>query len=212
MGSKNSEAPNIREEFFMPYSVQEGGEDQDNQENIAKEAQPGKGANTISEDSQQNLENLQKQAYSKQAKRIKIMGELLRSKGFIWLATSNTYIGGWQQAGNIHRVEVAGEWLEGNCSDTLDLKTVASNNTNEKDVQFLPFAGKRQELVFIGINLKHKDIQAALDQCLLNDDEMKMRVEKWDDFMEAEDKIQSALPVELLFRPEDIVYIKRVAD
>ena len=197
-------------EFFMPYSVQEDDKDEDqaNQELIVKEAQSGKDTNKLSDEAQPNLENLQKQAFSKQTKRIKVMGELLRSKGFIWIATSNTYIGGWQQAGNIHRVEVAGQWVESNASDTSDSKT----DTSKKYVQSLPYSGKRQELVFIGINLKHKDIQAALDQCLLNDDEMKMRVEKWDDFMEAEDKIQSALPVELLFRPEDIVYINRVAD
>ena len=38
---------------------------------------------------------------------------------------------------------------------------------------------------------------------------MKLSYDKWDDFMDAEDKIESALPVQLLFRPEDIIYIKR---
>ena len=136
------------------------------------------------------------------------MGELLRSKGFIWMATSNKYIGGLQQAGNIHRVEVAGEWIEGKGDQTS--KNIASNHTNDKENErFAPYTGKRQELVFIGMNLKHKDIQAVLDQCLLNNEEMKMSLDKWDDFMDAEEKIQCALPVELLFRPDDIIYIKR---
>ena len=28
------------------------------------------------------------------------MGELLRSKGFLWVASTNHVIGGWQQVGN----------------------------------------------------------------------------------------------------------------
>ena len=52
---------------------------------------------------QPNLENLQKKASIKQVSRVDFMGELLRSKGFVWLATSHYFIGGWQQAGNVLR-------------------------------------------------------------------------------------------------------------
>ena len=53
--------------------------------------------------SEANLEKLQKKASIKQAARIDVMGEVLRSKGFLWLATSHYFIGGWQQAGNVLR-------------------------------------------------------------------------------------------------------------
>ena len=53
--------------------------------------------------SEANLEKLQKKASIKQASRIDVMGEVLRSKGFLWLATSHYFIGGWQQAGNVLR-------------------------------------------------------------------------------------------------------------
>ena len=106
----------------MPYSIQEDDKDNTSQPNQEQETDDGfqSGDNTskLSEVCQQNLEKLQKQALSKQNKRKQMMGELLRSKGFIWLATSNTYIGGWQQAGNIHRVEVAGEWMEDKLTET----------------------------------------------------------------------------------------------
>ena len=49
------------------------------------------------------LDKLQKAAAAKQVKRVDTMGELLRSKGFIWIATSHNIMGGWQQAGNIIR-------------------------------------------------------------------------------------------------------------
>ena len=57
------------------------------------------------------LDKLQKEAAKKQGKRVKLMGELLRSKGFIWSATSNSVMGGWQQAGNVLRVEGEGMWM-----------------------------------------------------------------------------------------------------
>ena len=50
-----------------------------------------------------HLQKMQKKASEKQAKRVEVMGELLRSKGFVWLATSHFIIGGWQQAGNVLR-------------------------------------------------------------------------------------------------------------
>ena len=67
----------------------------------------------INELGQQSLEQLQNDASSKQANRVELMGELLRSKGFIWLATSNLFIGGWQQAGNILKIALIGKafWI-----------------------------------------------------------------------------------------------------
>ena len=50
-----------------------------------------------------DLEALQKDASARQKKRVPFMGELLRSKGFIWIASTNWVMGGWQQAGNILR-------------------------------------------------------------------------------------------------------------
>ena len=68
-----------------------------------------------------HLDKLQKEAAKKQTKRVKLMGELLRSKGFIWSATSNSIMGGWQQAGNVLRVEGEGMWMcesRGKCIST----------------------------------------------------------------------------------------------
>ena len=52
-----------------------------------------------------HVHRLQKEANEKQVKRIEFMGELLRSKGFVWIPTSHKIIGAWQQAGNVLRIE-----------------------------------------------------------------------------------------------------------
>ena len=36
---------------------------------------------------------------------------------------------------------------------------------------------------------------------------MNMAPEKWDDFMDAEDKINSSMPLQLLFHPDEIITV-----
>ena len=50
-----------------------------------------------------HLEKQQEIAATKKKNRVENMGELLRSKGFVWIASSNNIMGGWQQAGNVIR-------------------------------------------------------------------------------------------------------------
>jgi len=143
----------------------------------------------------QDLIKLQKEAAIKKLKRVELMGELLRSKGFMWIASSNSVMGGFQQAGNVVGIESEGPWMcylremwEGTAMGALVLKDMNKENGEE-----WPYADRRQELVFIGHNLKHGAIQKTLDQCLLNDEEMKMGPDKWEESMASCDKIQLAL-------------------
>ena len=56
-----------------------------------------------STDKEVQVENQQKMAAAKKQKRVALMGELLRSKGFVWTATAHFVMGGFQQAGNVCR-------------------------------------------------------------------------------------------------------------
>jgi len=143
----------------------------------------------------QDLVKQQKEAAIKKPKRVELMGELLRSKGFMWIASSNSVMGGFQQAGNIVVVSSEGPWMcelremwEGTALGALVLKDMNKENGEE-----WPYADRRQELVFIGHNLKHAAIQRTLDQCLLNDEEMRMGPDKWEESMASCDKIQLSL-------------------
>ena len=65
----------------------------------------------VDKEKQMALDKLQAEALEKQKERNEVMGELLRSKGFLWLATSNNLIGAWQQAGNVLRIKAESYWM-----------------------------------------------------------------------------------------------------
>ena len=66
-------------------------------------------------------------------------------------------------------------------------------NTNRANGEEWEYQDRRQELVFIGQGLKHERIQAALDQCLLNCEEMALGPERWKESMGGSDHIQLSL-------------------
>uniref|UniRef100_A0AAU2V6K1 GTP-binding protein n=1 Tax=Streptomyces sp. NBC_00003 TaxID=2903608 RepID=A0AAU2V6K1_9ACTN len=71
-------------------------------------------------------------------------GQVLRSKGFFWLAGRDRVTGLWSQAGSVARFEPSGTREPG---------------------------GQAQELVFIGTELRAESLQLALTDCLLRPDE-----------------------------------------
>ena len=144
------------------------------------------------------LEEDQKEADEKKIKRVETMGELLRSKGFIWIATSHNLIGHWQQAGSVIYLGAESYWMcevreqwEDSPSASLILKDMQQSNGEE-----WKYADRRQELVFIGQGLKHEVIQKLLDQSLLDDEEMALGPDEWEGTMADDDTIQLAIPGE----------------
>ena len=87
------------EPYFMdPFENVENEDEKDEESTLSEEEKQKK------EDAKKEaLEKLQAEATEKQIRRTELMGELLRSKGFFWMATSNDVIGLWQQAGNVIR-------------------------------------------------------------------------------------------------------------
>ena len=83
--------------------------------------------------------------------------------------------------------EVREAWM-GTPSEDLVMRDILQSNGQE-----FQYGDRRQELVFIGQNLKHEIIQEILDNCLLNDEEMSLGPESWKSEMDKEDDIQNMI-------------------
>jgi len=139
---------------------------------------------------------LQKQALVKQKRRNADLGELLRSKGFLWMATSHDIIGAWQQAGNVLRVVAEMPWM---CKMPQEIIEAANIDLIKQDMtrpdgEEYPYKDRRQELVFIGHRMKGDVIQRLFDECLLTDEEMSLGEEKWKEQWEHLDTVKLTLP------------------
>jgi len=176
----------LRDIFLEPYFVSVEHEEDEEEEKMSESDKLAK------------LKESQDEADEKKMTRGKVMGELLRSKGFIWIATSHQLIGHWQQAGSVIYIGAESYWM---CEIRDQWKDSPSAELILKDMQQAngeewKYADRRQELVFIGQGLKHEAIQGLLDQALLTDEEMAQGPEKWEESMADDDTIQLALPGE----------------
>jgi G3E family GTPase len=102
---------------------------------------------------------------------------ILRSKGFFWLASRHDVIGTWSQAGGASRIEPTGIWWHATPQDDWP-------ESPEERAAILadwhPQWGDRmQQLVFIGIGMDQATITAALDTCLLDDEEISEGPDAW---------------------------------
>lgn len=82
---------------------------------------------------------------------------VVRSKGFFWIASHADAVGMWSQAGNIVNLEPYGYWD-------------------------LPYEKRKQQLVVIGVQLDHEKIKKVLDDALLTDEEFELGKEEWKKF------------------------------
>jgi len=96
---------------------------------------------------------------------------VIRSKGFCWLDSMPKAALYWAQAGNFFEMQGEGAWWADAAATALpeDEEVKAKILEDFRD----PYGDRRQELVFIGIQMKQADICAALDACVLTDEEMK---------------------------------------
>ena len=104
-------------------------------------------------------------------------GNLIRSKGYFWLATRPEFAGQWSQAGGIARYGFAGMFWKAIPDHRWPEDEESRKLIEENWVE--PFGDMRQELVFIGQNLDQQEVCAELDACLLNDDELYAGKEFW---------------------------------
>lgn len=104
-------------------------------------------------------------------------GKLIRSKGYFWLASRPEFCGQWSQAGGIARYGFAGMFWKSIPKENWPTDEGSLSEIKKQWVE--PFGDMRQELVFIGQNLDEKSMRAALDKCLLSEDELLKGKSYW---------------------------------
>jgi G3E family GTPase len=120
---------------------------------------------------------------------------VVRSKGYFWLASRPEFAGSWSQAGGACRHGAAGYWWDAVPQehwpqDDAYRTHIAAKSQGE-------WGDRRQELVFIGMDMNETDIRAKLDACLLSDAEMARGRAGWM-------KLDDPFPVWAQDAPEDI--------
>ncbi|MCC5829199.1 MAG: zinc metallochaperone GTPase ZigA [Phycisphaeraceae bacterium] len=102
---------------------------------------------------------------------------VVRSKGYLWIASRPAYVGVWSQAGQSLQVDRAGHWF---CAVPREQWPEDEETRAWIDEHWDPEVGDcRQELVFIGIGIEPSTLESMLDQALLTDEEMAQGPEGW---------------------------------
>lgn len=102
---------------------------------------------------------------------------VIRAKGYFWIASQPDFVGHWSLAGAVGQYEGIGTWFAATPrerwpqDEEIVLKALAKFSG--------PFGDRIQELVFIGINMPETKIRAALDSCLLTEQELASGMNSW---------------------------------
>ncbi len=108
-----------------------------------------------------------------------LMG-VVRSKGYLWVATRPHLCGVWSQAGASLRINPAGQWFaavgQERWPDDPETRQWIEDQWDDQ------VGDCRQELVFIGVQMDRPRIEAALDEALLTDAEYNAGPEHWRGF------------------------------
>ncbi len=107
-------------------------------------------------------------------------GNLVRSKGYFWLASRFNQAGAWSQAGGIMHHGFAGLFWSAMPKDQWPEHPEHRASIEEKCEG--PFGDRRQELVFIGQKLDEGRARASLEACLLTDEELAAGPDEWKKF------------------------------
>ncbi|AMV12043.1 MULTISPECIES: GTP-binding protein [Geobacillus] len=97
--------------------------------------------------------------------------EVVRAKGFIWLASWNDMCVLLSQAGTSISIQAAGRWMASYPEE--DIKQLLQEEEAWREKWDETYGDRLTELVLIGINMNADRIERSLDQCLLTDEEMK---------------------------------------
>ena len=123
------------------------------------------------------IQKMQEEGALKKEIRKETIGSVLRMKGYLWQGNSHDLIGYISTAGNVSQIKSPGRWA---CLATSSWRGTSPEEQKKiRENWVAPYGDRRQELVFIGQDLKHEKIQQILDDCLFPDETMALGVDAW---------------------------------
>lgn len=102
---------------------------------------------------------------------------VVRSKGFFWFANHMEYSIEWSQAGGASNIGVGASWWSEIAKEEWPDDEEMKNEIEQDFVE--PWGDRRQEIVFIGIDMDKDWIIEELDKCLLQKDELSAGPNRW---------------------------------
>jgi G3E family GTPase len=102
---------------------------------------------------------------------------VFRAKGFFWLASRMSVVGGLNIAGCECHYSPAGQWWAANAHDNHFHHAEIPDRLKKEWAE--PFGDRRQAITFMGIEVNATDLSAQLDACLLSDSEMASGEHGW---------------------------------
>lgn len=105
---------------------------------------------------------------------------VIRSKGFIWIASRMNYSIEWSQAGGACRIEPGAMWWAAMPKEKWPQDPLLRRDLHLSWQE--PWGDRRQELVFIGININKDWIINSLENCLLSNEEFQLGAQEWQTF------------------------------
>lgn len=117
--------------------------------------------------------------------------QVVRSKGLVWLATRHEHGGEWSSAGNIFGCDGLGTWMAATPRDEWPVDEEFQQELGS--IWREPYGDRRQELVLIGCGLDEVSVSAALDLCLLTDEEFQQGPAAWSDLRDPFDSWEESL-------------------
>ena len=135
----------------------------------------GDGGAGAQDDAEAEEAERERDAKEKTARSRRAFGNIMRSKGYMWLAGRDAQMAEWSQAGAVGTFNCGGGWMS-----SLPPEFWPEEGTDIYARVMKDFAGpdikdRRQEVVIIGQNLKQDAIVAALDACLLKKEDLVRR-------------------------------------
>jgi G3E family GTPase len=107
---------------------------------------------------------------------------VLRSKGFFWLSTRMKTVGEWAQAGGSLNFSPAGSWWASVPKSHWDVD--AETQAEIEKLFDGKYGDRRQELVFIGVDMNQAELIARLEEALLTPDEMAQGEAVWETYFD----------------------------